>query len=157
MSNESQNSVDSGIRILAFLLIAGGIVGALLTGVQVLNQLPLLSGFTVVAIIVFIWSTLKGFDLWRGRPTGYKWAKILFGSQVPFVSIPYFEYEFLLGLGFRIIYGRATYIGVDTDLYIGFAYGGTMNFLISPEIQSTALGINVIALIGFVYLIRNRA
>ena len=89
-----------------FVLIAGAILG-------ILASVSLAIGFThqhrpypsivpVVSIAVFAWGMLKGIDLWRGKPAGYRWARILFALQIPAFSVAGFSYEFSTGVSGRI-------------------------------------------------------
>src|SRR5215510_9955776 len=91
------------IKLLSLMLIVGGIYGVIFAiwfVVQTLRQgnaiVP--AGFGLLFIAVFVWSALKGRDLWKGRPAGYKWAKILFAVQIPLISVPGLSYWFYTGL-----------------------------------------------------------
>jgi len=48
----------------------------------------------VISIPVFAWCVLKGVDLWRGKPSGNRWAKLLFVLQIPAVCVSRLTYEF---------------------------------------------------------------
>src|SRR5262245_8085175 len=70
-----------GARFISLLLVAGGILGILLAVSLTLNfarqNQPARMIVPVVSVVVFGWAALKGIDLWRGKPSGFKWAKIL--------------------------------------------------------------------------------
>lgn len=149
MSDQTK-SVGKDIRLIAILLIVGGIFGiglAVWLGLQASSQQPAFAFYGLVFGAVFAWSAWKGISLWKGRPDGYKWAKILFAAQIPILSLPYFAYEFYTGLSLRLIFGQ-----VNSN--IGFGLGSSIEFYVSPEIRNTVFGINLIALIVFVYLVK---
>ena len=147
---DKKNVVGKDIRFIAFLLIAGGIVGvgiAVWLGLQTSSQQPAFAFYALVSAAIFVWSSWKGISLWKGKPDGYKWAKILFAAQIPALTLPNFSYEFYTGLSFRLMFGQ-----VDSN--VGFNLGSSINFYVSPEIQGTVFGINLIAIIVLVYLFK---
>ena len=151
MNGKTKNSVRYGARIISFLLIVGGILG-------ILAAVSLAIGFThqhrpyrvivpVASIGVFAWGMLKGIDLWRGKPTGYRWARILFALQIPAISVARFSYEFSTGVSGRILFGHS-------NRRFGADIGSSLNLLVSPDPQGWMLGINIVPLIVLVYLLK---
>ena len=142
--------VTYGARAIAFLLIAGGILGMILA-VQLfryfLHQHQAYRTIVpTLSLVVFGWSGLKGIDLWLGKPSGFKWASILFALQIPTFSISRLSYEFSTGISARILFGHS-------NRQFGADIGSSLNFLISPEPQGWMFGINFVAVIALVYLL----
>lgn len=159
MSHNKKEYVRVGVKLVASLLIAGGIIGVLYTvaiGVQVVVQQPFFAIFAVISIAVYVWSGLKGSDLWRGKPQGYKWAKILFALQIPVICVPGLLYEFNTPLHLNIMFGHvgnAVMFG-QTGAIVEFAFGPNLNLhVFSPELHCLFFSVNIVALIALVYLI----
>src|SRR5215510_7827808 len=98
MSDGEKVEIRYGARFVSFLLVAGGMLG-ILASVQMavhFGHEHRLSRELVAAlsIPVFAWCVLKGIDLWRGKGSGYRWAKFLFVLQTPAVCVSRFTYEF---------------------------------------------------------------
>src|SRR5215831_13682751 len=102
MDDDSQSRIRYGARFVAFLLIAGGALGIVaavfLTAAVVQQHQPFRAVTALASAAVFGWGALKGIELWRGRPQGYRWAQILFALQVPAFSVAGFSYEFSTGI-----------------------------------------------------------
>ena len=153
MTSLSNDNVPKVLKIIALLLIGGGIFGIvmiLLEGLQTPSQQSVNVFCAIVFAAVFGLCVLVGVRLWGGKPGGVRWAKILFAAQIPILSIPhYFAYEFYSGLTIRFMLEQ-----IDTILEFGFSFyfGAGMQFIISPEIQNLTLGINLVAVIVLLYL-----
>jgi hypothetical protein len=151
MSEKQEGVVRLGVRFVAFLLVAGGLLG-ILASVQMtvhfvhedrLDRVLV----ALVSIPVFAWSAVKGVDLWRGRPKGYWWAKLLFSLQIPAVCVSRVTYEFSTGMSARVLFGHS-------NRRFGADIGSSLNFLISPDPLGWMLGINVLAAVVVLYLFR---
>src|SRR5215831_20894665 len=97
-----------GVRVIAFVLIAGGLFGLIVTLAAYVNvflnsglHVTSLGVFFGLSLLAFGWSVWTGIDLWRGRPQAYTWAKVLFAAQVPAIMFPGFAYRFEV-FGFTI-------------------------------------------------------
>ncbi len=152
MNNDNQiEKPHKDIKLLALCMIVGGAVITLaMVGMisQILN-IPLSLGVFIIVFIA-IWHILKGIDLWKGKKSGYKWAKILFATQIPIISVPGLMYNLFTGISIGLVFGNAT---------ISFTQGigGGFHFSLSPEINQHYFGINLFAVIALVYLfIRQR-
>ncbi len=137
-----------GTRFLALLLTGGGIAGIgvfiwLATKSQMHASLLVFLGLFV---LLFAWCSWKGVDLWRGKRSGYRWAKILFAAQIPVVTLPGFHYEFYTGLNLALMFGDG---GGNLPLNLG----SSISLYFSPQVVGTAYGINLIALSALVYLL----
>ena len=142
--------VTYGARVIAFLLIAGGILGMILA-VQLFRYFfhqhqTYRTIVPTLSLVVFGWVGLKGIDLWLGKPSGFKWATILFALQIPTFSISRLSYEFSTGISARMLFGHS-------NRQFGANIGSSLNFLISPEPQGWMFGINFVAVIVLVYLL----
>src|SRR5262245_37982892 len=99
-------------KFIAFLLVAGGLLG-IVASVQMTihfahEQHLYRVVVAVISLAIFVWCSLKGIDLWQGKPSGYRWAKVLFALQIPVICISRFTYEFSTGLSARIIFGHSS-------------------------------------------------
>ena len=147
----SKGNVKYGARIIAVFLVAGGLLGILSLVMmhfhlaQQHQSLPVIS--SVVSVALFAWGILTGIALWRATPHGFKWATILFALQVPVFHVARVTYEFSTGFSFRVMVG-------NTNRYIGGDIGSSLNFDVSPQSLGFMFGINIVAVIALVYLIR---
>jgi hypothetical protein len=134
--------VKIGVRFVAFLLLAGGVLGIL--GAYMLTRSRWPSGNWIslvgplVSFPVYAWTILKGLELWRGRPNGYWWATRLFALQIPILSIGWLTYEYSVGFSARFSFG-------ETRQPFGLDIGSSFNLLSSGG-HGWMGGINIIAL-----------
>jgi hypothetical protein len=149
MSGMGKTGTRFGERFVSFILIAGGILG-MIASVQMTAHFAhehrlSRSVVAVISVPVFAWCILKGADLWRGKPSGYRWARALFLMQIPAVCISRFTYEFSTGMSARILFGHS-------NRRFGADIGSSLNLLISPEPPGWMLGINIVAVLVTIYL-----
>jgi hypothetical protein len=140
--------IPIGVRILAALLFLGGIFGVCISLYLGVSLLPKNPGYLVLAIALlalFAFSALTGWRLWRGEPRGWKWATILYASQIPIFSIAGLSYEWYAGIAIRLVGGA-----VDSNL--GFALGSNAEFYIGASQGGASYGINLFALVAYAYL-----
>jgi hypothetical protein len=139
-----------GSRLISLILIAGGILGImaavfLIRGLIQHDQ-PDRMIVPTLSIALFGWSIFQGAQLWRGKPSGYRWAKILFAMQIPVFCIPRLSYEFSTELSVRMMFE-------DSNQRFLADIGSSLNFLISPEPQRWLIGINLVAVAALAYLL----
>jgi hypothetical protein len=149
MSDMGNIATRYGAKFVSVLLIAGGVLG-ILASVQMTVHFAhehrlYRVAVALISIPVFAWCILKGIDLWRGKPSGYRWAKLLFLLQIPAVCLSRLTYEFSTGISARVVFGHST-------RRFGADIGSSLNLLISPEPLGWMLGINVLAVVVVVYL-----
>ena len=146
------------LKLVALMLMLGGVVGAVLFVVGVVVQLSQRSPaalLTLIGLLVFLWTIFKGYDLWRKVPAGYKWARILFAAQIPIINVPGFLYWFYTGLAVSLTHQSATIGGAGfTKLGVYFHLGSELNVWIGAQHFSFVLGINPLALVILIYLSR---
>lgn len=156
MNSSDRIPVSTGMKLVALLLMVGGVVGI---GVGVWLDIKLLmssqiSAFSVttaiigVFILLYGWAVWTGIDLWKGRRRALTFAQILFGMQIPVLTIPGFSYEFHTGLTVLIT------ILSGLRLNFNFNIGSSFSFYISSQVHGVAIGINLVALLVLIYLIR---
>src|ERR1043165_800453 len=139
-----RNSI--GVKLISLLLALGGAAGI---GVFVWALSKARTGFLVAVscALIFCWATWTGVELWRNKPRAYKSAMILFGLQIPIVSIPEFSYQFYTGLLFLVSFSSPANIGVEfhaaSKIGVGIASGA----------EDVLVGINVIAVAALMWLI----
>jgi len=148
METKQQNIL---IRILAVLLISGGLLGISGVGLNVWSGYMDLKQNTLVLIelsatvAVYAWTTLKGIDLWRRLLRGYNWAKILFAAQIPVVASPSVNYGFYTGLGLDLVIG-------DVNSHIRAHIGSGFTLYGDPAMTHPFYGVNLVAIVALVYL-----
>jgi hypothetical protein len=149
--NSSKGNTKYGARIVAVLLVLGGLLGILnlvtmyFHLAQQHQSLPAIS--SVIAVALFAWGIVTGVALWQSTPRGFKWAKILSALQVPVFHVARLTYEFSTCISFRVMIG-------STSRYIGGDIGSSLNFDVSPQSLGFMFGINIVAVVALLYLIR---
>lgn len=156
MNSSDSVPISTSMRLVALLLIVGGVVGIgvgvwldirLLTN----SRISLFSGTTAIIgvfILLYGWAVWTGLDLWKGRRRALKFAQILFAMQIPLLTVPGFSYEFHIGLTVLIA------ILSGPHLNLNFNLGSSFAFYISSQVHGVVIGINLVALVVLVYLIR---
>lgn len=149
--NGSREGMICGARIIAFFLVAGGLLGILnsvLMGFHFAHQQQSLRVISaMIAAALFAWGILTGVALWRSTPRGFKWAKLLFALQVPVFSMVHVSYEFSTFFSLRVMIG-------NTTRHIGADIGSSSNLYWSPQSLGFMFGVNIVAVIALLYLIR---
>jgi hypothetical protein len=149
--NAKGERMKYGRSIIGFLLAAGGllgILGSVQMGFHSAQQHDILRVISaIIGIVLFAWSILAGVELWRARPRGFKWAKILFALQIPTFSVAHVVFEFSTLLSFRVMIGSTTH-------HIGGNIGSSCNIYLLPQSLGFMLGINLVAAVVLWYLVR---
>jgi hypothetical protein len=86
-------------RIIAVLEMVGGVAGALLF-IWRLTESPLSVGTLILALIalaIYVLSTVAGIALWRGRRFGHTASLIVQAIQIPKILSPVIVWTFSLG------------------------------------------------------------
>jgi len=150
-ANDGRGKTKYGARVIGVFLLAGGLlglVGSLLAVYQSARQHQLLAEISgILSTGLFAWCIPAGAALWRPTPNGFKWAKFLFAIQVPVFSIARISYEFSTFFSFRVMIGNTTH-------HIGGNIGSSSNLNLLPQPAGFLFGINIIAVVVFLYLIR---
>lgn len=150
MTNNLQKA-GYGVRFVAILLIAGGLLG--LTGstlgiYQAAKHHQIATAISgILAIGLFAWSLRSGVSLWRFKRDALRPAQILFAMQIPVFSLARFSYEFSTFFSFRVMVGNTTH-------HIGGNIGSSSNIGLLSQPTDFLVGINIIALLVFLYLLR---
>jgi len=151
------NTGKFGVRVVSLLLIAGGIVGlvtVIWSEISLLQQTGFrpssMAAFFGAGAVLFGFSTWTGVDLWRGKPSALRRAKVLFAAQIPYISLPGFVCQFFTGFMFTIFFNSAS----ASRFGLAFRFGSYLRFWISSAIENLVLGVNVVAVIVLIYLIR---
>jgi hypothetical protein len=138
-------------RVIAVFLLAGGLlglIGSLLAVYHSVRQHQLLTEIScILSTGLVAWCIPAGAALWRLTPNGFKWAKFLFAVQVPVFSIARISYEFFTFFSFRVMIGNTTH-------HIGGNIGSSGDLNLLPQPAGFLFGINIIAVLVFLYLIR---
>ena len=146
----ARNYRVSGRRIIAFLLVAGGVLGILgslsMAGHFAGRQESLRVGSAVVSAGLFAWGILTGVSLWRGTARGFRWATFLYALQVPVFSVGPVSYEFSTLLSFRVMAGNTTH-------FVGANIGSSANIFLSDQSLGFMCGINLVAVIALCCLV----
>jgi ABC-type xylose transport system permease subunit len=87
-------SGKTGVKLIALLLIIGGILGAAVgfwSELQFLRQVPArLTALKGLFVMLFGWCAWTGFDLWKDKPKAFTSAKIIFLAQIVNFTVPGF-------------------------------------------------------------------
>jgi hypothetical protein len=140
-----------GTRIVASFLLVGGILGlvgsilGLYHSIQLRQVSAGISG--VLSIVLFAWCIPTGLAVWRAKARGLKWAKLLFAIQVPVFTIERFSFEFSTFFSLRVMIGNTTH-------HIGGDIGSSSNLNLLPQPLGFLFGINIVAVLVLLYLIR---
>src|SRR5262245_15891744 len=151
-SNNGRGETKYGARIIAFVLLAGGLLGLLGSALAVyhsVQQHRAVDGVSgILSTALFAWCIPTGAALWRRMPEGFKWAKLLFAMQIPVFSVARFSYEFSTFFSFRLMIG-------NTTRHIGGDIGSSSNLNLLPQSLGFLFGINVLAVLILLHLIRS--
>jgi hypothetical protein len=139
-----------GARIAALFLLAGGLLGMFGSAMAVYHSVQQqrdLDRSGMLSTALFAWCIPTGAALWRGKPNGFHWAKLLFALQIPVFSIARVSYEFSTFFSLRLMIGNTTH-------YLGANLGSSCNLHLLPQSQGFLFGINIAAVLILLYLIR---
>ena len=130
-------NADLNRKLVALLLVVGGIAGVMLSlwaegrFLSVSADNRMLAALMGLYAFIFGSSTWIGIELWRKKPSAFKWAQVLLVAQIPTVGFPGFAYYFYTGL--------TLYLSFSTrpDAVTGFEFqlGSAFHFQISREID----------------------
>jgi hypothetical protein len=156
MKTMEQVPASTGLKFVSLLLMIGGVVGICITFWLETNfvtngQIGLFSPTTGIFgsfIVLFGWAAWTGRELWQRKKQALTMAKVLFALQIPLFQIPGFAYEFHVGLTVPIRIASGGHIGS------GFNLGSSFSFYISSQVRGFAIGVNLAALLVFIYLMR---
>jgi hypothetical protein len=143
----------AGIRLLAALLVIGGVLGIaiiLYMGYGMLQQHWIYGLVFALFALLFAYSTFVGFRLWQGHPLARKRAAVLFATQIPVFTLPGVTYEWYTGLAYKIMGGH---VEKNTVLELG----SSINFYLDTRITDVAYGVNVVALAALLFLVSTRS
>lgn len=88
-------------RGLAAVLALGGIAGIAITlslVAKLTQQSALVAALILGLLLLFVWATWTGWQLWQGRTYGHRWAPIAFATQIPVLAVPGLSYQWFTGL-----------------------------------------------------------
>ena len=150
--NNGSGTAKYGARVIALILLAGGLLGLLGSALSVhhsFQQHRTVAGVSgIISTALFAWCIPIGVALWRTTPNGFKWAKLLFAIQVPVFSIARLSYEFSTFFSFRFMIGNTTH-------HLGGNIGSSSNLNWLPQSVDSLFGINIVAVLVLLYLIRS--
>jgi hypothetical protein len=147
----ARNQSDSGVKLIAIMLIVGGAVGTVISlwGVgQFVRQAFVLIPWMLIIGAIFAWSAWIGVRLWQGMRPAYIWATILLIAQLPVVTAAGFVYHFYTGLNLAVILDLAQQSKFDFK----FTLGALLQVGPSSGVEDIALGLNLVPLLALLYL-----
>jgi hypothetical protein len=151
----------TGSRIVAILMMVGGAAGVVsslrFAAYNAIQDQPSTLVVRLCAILLFGWTVWVGLGLWRGKAHSIWWAKVLFGMQVLFFNVGGFAYEFWNGLTARItVAGWLEPTPPPAhSVSIGGDFGAWFNLNLTEQGSRWMVGVNLVALIVLVYLLRH--
>lgn len=137
-----------GTRLLAAILVVGGLLGAaiVLLSVVGLMQVHWLLASTMAGFaLLFAYATYMGVRLWRCKPGSHKRALLLYLTQIPVLTVPGFSYEWFTALSYKIQGGQ-----VEKPTL--FEIGSSFNFYFDARITEVVYGINLVAVAATAFL-----
>lgn len=154
------NAVD---RILAVVLVAGGVWGAV-AGIYGQGRILYRSSPAVlrthwIAFVpmelflgLFAWSAIVGLRFWRHETRAWKWVVALFAIQIPIVTFPGLRYWYYTGIAARLVFVRIT-----NSVSVGFFFGAGGAMWLGAGIPDLMYGVNLFACFALMYLIMRRS
>jgi hypothetical protein len=150
--DEQSDSPGIGVKLIALLLMFGGIAGALfgLYGEwEMLRTSIPLAAVTGFCVLLFGWSTWVGFELWHGEPWAFKMAKVIFAAQIPNFTVPGFSFDgFYTGL--RILFAISQQ---PPNLRFGFNLSSSLHVTLSAQVDYWLFGVNLVAVAALIHLV----
>jgi hypothetical protein len=149
---DSHLRVGLGVKFISFLLMGGGIAGVafgLWGETQSLATAPrYLTALTGLFVVLFGWSAWIGFELSKGTPHAFRWAKIIFAGQILNFTVPGFSFDgFFTGLRAYLMLTN-----LQPSIRFGFNISSGIHFQYSSQIQNWLFGINFVAIVALVAL-----
>jgi len=141
------------LKVIAFLEIGGGIVGIIGPFAFTPDLLSIKLGKLFVQLAFLLpmsLSIVAGVLLWKGTYQGLMLSRIVQGMQIPILIYHRVLYEFYTGLGLYVSLKGIFKIQIEPLL------GAIFRFRVLDEPRYESVGINLIALLAFWYLMRNR-
>ncbi|MCK4257382.1 MAG: hypothetical protein KAX49_00295 [Halanaerobiales bacterium] len=144
-------------RIIAFHEMLGGVLGVLLFIFFVPFRSfflgPVILIINIIMLSLYVLSFCAGFLMWKGKKSGILLSLIIQVFQIPQFIINGYTYLFICGsmLSINIEYFTSHY-GFNFNVHLGSLYH--INLMSGQT--SLLLGINVIALVIFMYLLKQR-
>jgi len=144
-------------KLIAIIEIVGGAIGLFIIVPVIWGITSLLSSGTfslaiagsilifVLGICLYILSVIAGVALWRNSRKGVTLSLIVQAVQIPSLVISGFIYSFISGLAMYL------YLDFQSGVWINFNISMFRIYLSSSN-NGFVLGINVIALLAFIYL-----
>jgi hypothetical protein len=148
--NAKQNYM---IRACALVLAVGGLAGiasAIYLGYKAAGQNLIVVVLTALFVFVYGWTSWIGIRLWRGGAGRRVWAQILFAAQIPMITVPGFTYEYYAGVLLGIVVWPP-----PNNVKLGI--GANLKLFFDTTINEWAFGINLFAVLAFVFLLKVRA
>lgn len=142
-------------KIIAVLQIVGGALGAGLAIYLIFSmppKIPMLVGFFVFFLCLFLLSIVAGLFLWEGHPLCFTLSLIVQALQIPQFTIGGFKYMFVSGLELTVGIGSN---GSKFFWNIGILQG-EFQFSFLTQGEPSSLGLNIAAILFFMYLFRQQ-
>jgi hypothetical protein len=141
-----------GLTLISLWLGIGGALGVVLafyseTQTFLARQYEL-TFIMAIFLALFGASAWAGFELWRRSRYAFTLARISLALQVPIFTVPGFSFS-----GFTV--GATIYAAAGScqpSLQIGLGLTSALNVRISPEIDCTMIGLNLLAVAALLYL-----
>ncbi|RLB72528.1 MAG: hypothetical protein DRH06_03850 [Deltaproteobacteria bacterium] len=143
------------LQLIAILEIVGGIWGLsimLYRMGNVLDNFKFLL-FLLLYLLPFIFSLCSGILLWKQKSIGLTLSLVLQLLQIPYFALAGLYYSFISGVLAGI---RISFLEGMTHYNFNFLFGGYCQIQTGLPIGISAFGINLFAVITFVFLLFNR-
>jgi hypothetical protein len=142
-------------RLFAVILLTGGIVGmavSLMLAFRLMQQSFAALAMAAAFMVLYGGAALIGVGLWQGTLYGRKWAPLLFAFQIPRVMVPGLTYRWFTGAHFGPAIEATRWRLYATA---AFGLGAGAEFSVGSPSQVFEVGVNVLAIIAFLWLARS--
>jgi hypothetical protein len=148
-------------HLFALALILGSLAGIGLSIVTLFASFIRGTGFSMIVsaafsvafIALFSWAMHVGMLLFTGKPKGWRWAIVLYASQIPIVITGWLHYEWFTALQMGVFFQPVAH-----NLRLGFSVKIGADVLLQFMLRQaqSGVGINLFALMAVILLIGKR-
>lgn len=105
--------------------------------------------FFIIYMGLYAWGTICGIYILIDHKNGIIWCKLFYALQIPCVMTKYVGYVFYSGIYLTIKYSIKIHA-----ISINYSFGGYFQYNLFQPSSDYYLGINVIAVLIFLYLLK---
>jgi len=160
MSTNTESRPRMGVRIVALVMMIGGIVGVF-GAIRLAGYFAKQQEFSRIVVpgcsmLLFAWTVRVGVGVWQAKAQFLRWAEVLFALQVVVFNVGGYAYELYTGISAKVMVGGflEPMPAPSHTLAAGAKFGSTFDLNLAREDSRWLIGINLVALIIWIYLLR---